>query len=87
MANGTAPVVAYDLQLLAEDMAGLGLSKYRLAQAAGVADMTVIRVLRGEPTTPATMKKLAGALGRSVHRYIVSGKTLNAQHDSEVTAR
>lgn len=65
------PLVTYDVQLLAEDMAAKGWTKLDLANKAEVADMTVIRFLRGESQTAPTAKKLAQALGRSVRRYIV----------------
>lgn len=65
------PRVAFNTQLLAEDMAVKGLNKLELAQKAGVADMTVIRFLRGESQTGKTAKKLARALGQSVERYLI----------------
>lgn len=65
------PLVTYNVQLLAEDMAAKGWTKSDLANKAAVADMTVIRFLRGESQTAPTAKKLAKALGRSVRRYIV----------------
>lgn len=67
----TTPTVTYDVQLLATDMAAKGWLKLDLARAAGVADMTVIRFLRGEQRTARTAKKLAKALGYSVRRYLV----------------
>jgi transcriptional regulator with XRE-family HTH domain len=70
MAN--EPRVSFNTQLMAEDMVIKGLNKLDLAQRAGVADMTVIRFLRGESQTARTAKKLARALGRPVERYIVS---------------
>lgn len=69
-----APIVRFNAQLLAEDMALKGWSKLDLATAAGVADMTVIRFLRGERQTPQTVKKLAKALGHSVRRYLISSR-------------
>lgn len=69
-----APVIRFDAQLMAEDMAGLGLRKNDLARLAGVADMTVIRFLRGEFQTAATNAKLARALGRQPARYILSAR-------------
>ena len=71
MAN-TSPQVEFNVQLLAEDMAAKGWNKLDLAVRADVADMTVIRFLRGEHQTAPTAKKLATALGRSVRRYIIS---------------
>ena len=72
MANDNEPRVAFNTQLMAEDMARKGLNKLELAMKAGVADMTVIRFLRGESQTGKTAKKLARALGQKVDRYIVS---------------
>ena len=56
---------------MAEDMAAKGLNKIDLATRSGVADMTVIRFLRGERQTNATAKKLAQGLGYSVRRYLL----------------
>lgn len=69
-----SPVVRYDTQLMAEDMAVNGWTKVILSRKARVADMTVIRFLRGEQQTAPTAKKLAKALGHSVRRYIVSAE-------------
>ena len=69
MAN-TIPQVEFNVQLLAEDMAAKGLNKLDLSVRAGVADMTVIRFLRGDHQTARTAKKLATALGYSVRRYL-----------------
>jgi len=66
------PIVRFNSQLLAEDMASKGWNKSDLAVRAGVADMTVIRFLRAESQTNRTAKKLARALGYSVRRYLVS---------------
>ena len=74
MAN-TIPQVEFNVQLLAEDMAAKGWNKLDLAVRADVADMTVIRFLRGECQTAPTAKKLATALGRSVRRYIISDRS------------
>lgn len=68
------PRVQFNLQLMAEDMASKGWTKLDFANAAGVADMTVIRFLRGEQQTAPTAKKLAKALGFSVRRYIVTSE-------------
>jgi transcriptional regulator with XRE-family HTH domain len=72
----TDPRVSYDTQLMAEDMAAKGWTKLQLANRAEVADMTVIRFLRGERQTAPTAKKLAKALGHSVRRYLVSVKAV-----------
>ena len=69
------PIVCFDVQLLAEDMAAKGWNKLDLARVAQVSDMTVIRFLRGERQTAPTAKKLATALGRSVRRYIISDRS------------
>lgn len=71
MANASAQV-RFDAQRMAEDMALRGWSKLDLANEAGVADMTVIRFLRGERQTAKTAKKLALALGYTVRRYLIS---------------
>jgi len=57
---------------MAEDMALKGWNKLDLARRAGVADMTVIRFLRGERQTAKTAKRLASALGHSIRRYMIS---------------
>ena len=64
----------FDAQRMAEDMALRGWSKVDLADEADVSDMTVIRFLRGERQTARTAKKLAGALGYSVRRYLISSR-------------
>lgn len=71
MGGSPRPVVRYDVQLMAEDMVGLGLNNVRLAARARVSDMTVIRFLRGERQTAKTAKKLAEALGKKPGRYVV----------------
>lgn len=70
MAN--EPRVTFNTQLMAEDMARRGFNKLDLATRAGVADMTVIRFLRGQNQTAKTAKKLAKALGHHIDRYLVS---------------
>lgn len=62
----------YDVAGMIQDMAAKGWLQTDLAHAAGVADMTVTRFLRGERQTARTAKKLAKALGRSVRHYLVS---------------
>jgi transcriptional regulator with XRE-family HTH domain len=71
MATAATPI-EFDAQRMAEDMALKGWNKLHLAQRAGVADMTVIRFLRGERQTAPTAKKLARALGYSTKRYLIS---------------
>lgn len=71
MSTAASPV-RFNAQLMAEDMALKGWHKVDLAEKAGVADMTVIRFLRGQSQTAKTAKKLASALGHSVRRYLIS---------------
>ena len=73
MATAATPV-QFDAQLMAEDMALKGWNKLDLAKRAKVADMTVIRFLRGERQTAPTAKKLARALGHSLRRYLISSR-------------
>lgn len=73
MATAAKPV-EFNSQLMAEDMAVKGWNKLDLAKRARVADMTVIRFLRGDNQTAATAKKLARALGYSVRRYLISSR-------------
>lgn len=65
------PVIRYDAQRMAEDMAAKGWTKLDFAKKARVSDMTVIRFLRGERQTAPTAKKLAKALGHDVERYLI----------------
>ena len=67
-------VIRFDHELMAEDMALRGWSKVDLARRAGVADMTVIRFLRGDCQTAKSAKKLSRALGYSVRRYLISSR-------------
>lgn len=71
MATHTEPTVEFNRQLMAEDAAAKGFTKLKWAQKARVSDMTVIRFLRGEPTTPPTVAKLCKPLGHEVERYII----------------
>lgn len=59
---------------MAEDAALKGWTKREFAEKAGVTDMTVIRFLRGDVQTAKAAKKLAGALGYSVRRYLISAQ-------------
>jgi transcriptional regulator with XRE-family HTH domain len=72
--RAATPQIRFDAHLMAEDMAVLGWTKLDLARRARVADMTVIRFLRGERQTPRTAKKLADALGHTVRRYLISSR-------------
>jgi transcriptional regulator with XRE-family HTH domain len=74
MPNRSPVAPTYDVQLMFEDMAVRGWNKNVFSQRAGVADMTVIRFLRGERQTAPTAKKLADALGHSVTRYLISAR-------------
>lgn len=60
---------------MAEDVAAKGWTKVEFARVAGVANMTVIRFLRGEFQNPPTAAKLAEALGQSLERYVVRETT------------
>lgn len=73
-----SPTVRFNGQLMAEDMAIKGWNKLDLARRADVADMTVIRFLRGDHQTGKTANKLAKALGRSVRRYLISAELRQA---------
>jgi transcriptional regulator with XRE-family HTH domain len=59
---------------MAEDAARNGWTIAEFARKAGVVDMTVLRFLRGERQTPATAKKLAKALRRSIDRYLIASR-------------
>jgi transcriptional regulator with XRE-family HTH domain len=78
MANTPFPTIAFDTQLMAEDMVRKGWHKLDLAKRARVADMTVIRFLRGERQTAKTAKKLARALGHDIDRYMVVSRPAEA---------
>lgn len=67
----TSPGITFDVGRMREDMAAKGWLQNDLAHEAGVADMTVTRFFRGDHRTNRTAKKLAGALGYSVRRYLV----------------
>jgi transcriptional regulator with XRE-family HTH domain len=67
-----SPVFRFDGVLMAEDSALKGWTAREFALRAGVTDMTVIRFLRGERQTPKSAKKLAGALGYPLRRYLIS---------------
>ena len=67
----TKPVVRYNTQLLAEDIAAKGWMPVDAARRSGLSSKTVTRFLSGEFQTAKTAKRLAEALGRSVSRYLV----------------
>ena len=74
MTSLATPTVSYDVDLMVHDMASKGLMKKDLAALAGVSAMAVTRFLRGEIQTPRMAKKLAGALGHGVRRYLASSR-------------
>lgn len=74
MANTSATAIRFDAQRMAEDMALRGWTKDEFAKRARVADMTVIRFLRGERQTAQTAMKLSKALGYSMRRYLISSR-------------
>ena len=57
-------------KLLAFDMARAGLTQVALATKAGVTQVTVSRVLRGESVGVMQVAKVAAALGQPVERYV-----------------
>jgi transcriptional regulator with XRE-family HTH domain len=63
--------VRFNRQLMAEDLAIKGWTKAEFSKRARVADMTVIRFLRGDRQTAQTAHRLAKALGHSVKRYLI----------------
>jgi transcriptional regulator with XRE-family HTH domain len=65
------PIVRYNTQRVADDMAAKGWLVKDLAHDTGLAHTTVARFLRGEFQTAKTVKKIARSLGTSVRRYIV----------------
>jgi hypothetical protein len=71
MTTHQEPVVEFNRQLMAEDAAAKGFNKLLWSRKAKVADMSVIRFLRGESVSPVLVAKLAKALNRPVERYIV----------------
>ena len=68
------PVVRYDMQLLAEDMAVRAWMPNDLARAAGVDNATIWHFLRGSRRTPKTLGKIAKALGYKPARYVIRTK-------------
>lgn len=76
--------VTYNVPMVVADMAEKGWLPTHLAAAAGLSDMTIGRFLSGEVQTAPTAKKIAGALRRSIRRYIVTaeGQTAHPQEGS-----
>jgi transcriptional regulator with XRE-family HTH domain len=72
------PAVAYDVTLMAEDMAARGWMQTDLARMAKVSDMTIYRWFNGTGRTPRTAHKIALALGYSVERYLLRKRKANA---------
>jgi len=68
----TTPRPTYDVIRMADDIAIRGWNLSQVAIRADISPMTVGRFLRGERQTAATAKKIARALGRSIHRYLIS---------------
>lgn len=66
----TAPVVQFDTQLMAEDLAAKGWLKAELARRAKVSDASCYRFFQGKQRTATVAKALAKALGKPVSRYI-----------------
>lgn len=64
------PRVAFDVMLLAEDMAAKGWLAKDLAGAARVSERTVSRFLRQEAQTAKMAAKFASVLGYGPQRYL-----------------
>lgn len=62
--------VVGDYERADRDRVERGWSKDRLAEIAGVSDMTIVRFLRGRPVKPSTLRRIADALGHSIRRYL-----------------
>lgn len=71
MSSLASPRPSYDVARVTDDMAAKGWIAKDLAEEAGVSEMTVSRFLRDIRQSPRTAKKLAGALGYSVRRYLL----------------
>jgi transcriptional regulator with XRE-family HTH domain len=67
----TRPKARYNLELMVADMTLRGWNDSDLADKAALSKMTVSRFMTGKAQTARVAKKLAGALGRSVSRYLV----------------
>lgn len=63
--------LAYNVDLIQDDMALKGWKPTHLAKASGLSDMTIGRFLSGEVQTATSATKIAKALGRSVKRYYI----------------
>jgi transcriptional regulator with XRE-family HTH domain len=74
MASIESQTVSYDVALMIRDMAAKGFLRTDLARKADVSAMAVTRFFSGERQTARMAKKLAGALGYSVRRYLISSR-------------
>jgi transcriptional regulator with XRE-family HTH domain len=63
--------VRVNTALMKHDAARRGWSGTQLATKSKVSQMTVSRLFRGAPIKPATVEKLAKALGYTVDRYLL----------------
>ena len=68
------PRLQFRTDLMLDDLALKGWSKFELSRRAHVSDQTVFRFFNGEFQTAKTCKKLADALGRSTRRYIITSE-------------
>jgi transcriptional regulator with XRE-family HTH domain len=65
--------IRFDFRLMETDAAERGWDRSTLADKAKVSRQTVSKLFIGSPRpSPRIVKKLAGALGRPVKRYIVT---------------
>lgn len=65
-----SPVIHFDTQLMAEDLAAKGWLRAELARRAKVSDASCYRFFQGRQRTATVAKKLAKALGQKPERYI-----------------
>lgn len=59
------------MQRMREDMAERGWLATHLAKRAGLSDFTISLTLKGVRRNPATVAKMAKALGKSPRRYLI----------------
>lgn len=71
----SASGATWNAALLGDDMKSRGWLPIDLARRAKVSHMTVGRFLSGERQTARTAKKLSGALGYSIRRYLISSRS------------
>lgn len=82
-------VTFFNTHKMQVDMAALGWERKELAAAARISEMTVSRFFRRERQTVKTARKLAGALGHHVRRYVISRprqRTTTTHHRAAVSA-